>query len=117
MALVGPRPEVQAYVDLEDPSWQRVLSVRPGLTDPVTVMLRNEEELLAGVEDPAGFYQRTLLPYKLAAYERYLSERTAGTDLRVLWQTLLAVILPARTPQPSVEEIRAQVDNDHGIQP
>jgi len=114
MALVGPRPEVPAYVDLDDPSWRSVLSVRPGLTDPVTVALRNEEELLASVEEPEVFYKRVLQPYKLAAYERYLSERTTWSDLKVLWQTFMAVFQPARTPPPSVEEIRARVEDDHG---
>ncbi len=50
MALVGPRPEVPRYVQLENPRWKAVLAVRPGLTDPVTLSLRNEEELLAGIE-------------------------------------------------------------------
>lgn len=113
MALVGPRPEVPAYVDLENPSWQRVLSVRPGLTDPVTVELRNEEELLAGAEDPEAFYQRILQPYKLAGYERYLDERTAWSDLKVLWQTLMAVFHPSRTSPPSIEELRARVEDNH----
>src|SRR5439155_13073432 len=49
MALVGPRPEVPRYVKLEDPIWQAALAVRPGITDPVTLRRRNEEELLAGI--------------------------------------------------------------------
>ena len=47
MSLVGPRPEVPRYVDLNNSKWQRVLKVRPGITDPLTLRLRNEEELLA----------------------------------------------------------------------
>ena len=30
MSLVGPRPEVPEYVELEAPIWQAVLQVRPG---------------------------------------------------------------------------------------
>ena len=116
MALVGPRPEVPAYVDLDDPAWQRVLSVRPGLTDPVTVELRNEEELLASAEDAETFYQQILQPYKLASYEGYLGERTAWSDLKVLGRTFLAVILPTRTPPPSIEELRARVEQSHGTE-
>src|SRR5437016_11227277 len=37
MSLVGPRPEVPKYVNLEDPMWQAILSARPGITDPVTL--------------------------------------------------------------------------------
>ena len=33
MSLVGPRPEVPAFVCLENELWQRVLQTRPGITD------------------------------------------------------------------------------------
>lgn len=108
MALVGPRPEVPAYVDLEDPRWRRVLAVRPGLTDPVTLELRNEEELLRRVgAGDAEFYVRELLPYKLRGYLAYLERRTAWSDLGVLWRTALGIVWPRRTAPPSREQIRA----------
>lgn len=31
MSLVGPRPEVPEKVDLDNPIWQKILSVRPGI--------------------------------------------------------------------------------------
>lgn len=108
MSLVGPRPEVPRYVDLGDPRWRRVLAVRPGLTDPTTMALRNEEELLSGVDgDRDRFYAEVLLPYKLAGYLRYLERRSAWSDLAVLWRTILAVVSPRRATPPSLEEIRA----------
>jgi len=116
MGLVGPRPEVPAYVDLESSAWKMVLSVRPGLTDPVTVELRNEEELLAGAEDPETFYQQVLQPYKLQSYERYVGERSAWSDLKILGQTVKAVLRPAQNPPPSVDQLRARVEGKHGIE-
>lgn len=92
MSLVGPRPEVPELVDLEDPLWQAVLRVRPGLTDPVTVRLRDEEKILAESSDPGRFYRQTLQPQKLRGYVEYLSRRTWRSDLRVLWDTALAVL-------------------------
>ena len=57
ISLVGPRPEVPLYIDLENPMWQRVLEVKPGITDPMTWRLRNEEKLLAEVTgDREHFY-------------------------------------------------------------
>ncbi len=108
LSLVGSRPEVPRYVDVSDPLWREVLAHRPGLTDPVTVRLRNEEELLAaiaGVRDV--FYRETLQPYKLAGYASYLRRRTAVTDLRVIWDTLAAVVLPGRVPLPTMAEVAA----------
>jgi lipopolysaccharide/colanic/teichoic acid biosynthesis glycosyltransferase len=106
MSLVGPRPEAVEYVDLRNPAWQEVLSVRPGITDPMTLRLRNEEELLAasgvGHEE---FYRRHLLPYKLSGYRTYIRERTWARDVAVLWLTLLAVVLPGRVPAPCPDDI------------
>lgn len=97
MSLVGPRPEVPRYVDPENPLWSKVLSVRPGLTDPVTLSLRNEATLLATVEgDAEEFYLQKLQPKKLLGYVEYLDHRSSSNDARVLFLTLLAIIQPAR---------------------
>ncbi len=108
MSLVGPRPEVPEYVDLRDPLWRKVLAVRPGLTDPVTLRLRDEEELLAAVgTDREDYYRRILLPFKLRGYLEYLETRTAGSDLGVLASTVAGLVLPGRVSAPDREEIEA----------
>jgi lipopolysaccharide/colanic/teichoic acid biosynthesis glycosyltransferase len=105
MSIVGPRPEVPAYVDLRDPAWVEVLRCRPGITDPVTVALRSEEELIASIdEDRDSFYRLVLLPHKLEGYVDYSRRRTIASDVNVLWRTLVAICvpgvddLPKRTP-------------------
>lgn len=98
MSLVGPRPEVPRYVDLDDPLWRSVLTVRPGITDPVTVALRHEEELLAQAPgEREAYYRQVLQPAKLRGYVRYLGERSWWTDVRVLLATVAAIVAPART--------------------
>jgi len=93
MSLVGPRPEVPRYVDMKHPLWQLVLKARPGITDPTTLSLRNEESLLSQVNgDRERFYMEVLLPFKLRGYLKYLRIRTIGTDVGVLWRTVIAVI-------------------------
>ena len=92
MALVGPRPEVPRYVKLSDPKWQMILQVRPGITDPVTLQLRNEEDLLAQANgDPEKYYLNELQPSKLSGYVAYLQERTCRRDLGMLWRTVVEV--------------------------
>lgn len=106
MALVGPRPEVPRYVDLENPLWHRVLEARPGITDPVTLRLRNEEVLLAEVRgNREKFYLETLQPFKLRGYLEYLTGRNWWIDLKVLCKTCYAVIVPEVAPPPTVWEI------------
>ncbi|HEY7113806.1 MAG TPA: sugar transferase [Thermoanaerobaculia bacterium] len=98
MSLVGPRPEVRKYVTSDDPAWRRVLSVRPGITDPVTLELRDEESVLAAAPgDPERFYREELLPGKLRNYAAYLDRRSAWTDFAVLFRTVAAVLVPGRT--------------------
>jgi lipopolysaccharide/colanic/teichoic acid biosynthesis glycosyltransferase len=97
MSLVGPRPEVPQYVAL----WAQVqratiLSVRPGLTDPMSIKFRHESALLALQEAPDQFYEHSILPAKAAGYVDYVSTRTFRGDLRILLQTVKAVALPAR---------------------
>ena len=92
IALVGPRPEVPRYVNLDDPQWRLVLMARPGITDPVTLKLRNEEELLAQVRgDAETYYVKELLPLKLKGYIAYTEQRHWRADLWVLWKTLGAI--------------------------
>ena len=99
MAMVGPRPEVPRYVKLEDPMWQKVLAVRPGITDPVTLLMRSEEDLLAQVGgDTEEYYLRELQPQKMKGYVDYLQTRNWHTDLGVLCRTLVALIVPQRKP-------------------
>ena len=91
---------------MKNPLWQSVLKARPGITDPVTLRLRNEEELLAGcTDDPEQFYLSLLQPYKLHGYVTYLRQRSWQTDVCVILGTLLAVIFPAKVPLPGMDEI------------
>jgi lipopolysaccharide/colanic/teichoic acid biosynthesis glycosyltransferase len=106
MSLVGPRPEVPRYVDLNNSLWRMVLKARPGITDPVTLRLRNEEALLAEIQgDREHFYLEALGPFKLRYYLEYLQVRSWWTDILVLWKTAIAVLAPHRAPLPTMEEI------------
>ena len=106
MSLVGPRPEAVRYATTASPEWQAVLSVRPGVTDPMTLRLRNEEELLAASgADYETFYRQYLLPYKLIGYREYIASRTWTRDVAVLALTCLVVVLPRVRPGPSPRDI------------
>ncbi|HAR94992.1 MAG TPA: hypothetical protein DCR97_03370 [Deltaproteobacteria bacterium] len=99
MSVVGPRPEVERYVDLDNPLWKQVLTVRPGITDPVTLSLRNEEELLGKVKgDPEEFYLGVLQPLKLQGYVDYLGQRDAWRDFVVILWTIVVIIFPNKAP-------------------
>jgi lipopolysaccharide/colanic/teichoic acid biosynthesis glycosyltransferase len=92
MRLVGPRPEVPHLVDTNNRLWARVLEITPGITDPITVFLRNEEAILqkAGSEWQR-FYVETMQPFKLRGYLDYQDDRSWRSDFRVLAKTVVAV--------------------------
>jgi lipopolysaccharide/colanic/teichoic acid biosynthesis glycosyltransferase len=106
MSFVGPRPESTELVDFNNPLWKEVLSIRPGITDPVTVRLRNEETLLATVEDKKKFYREVIQPYKLKGYIKYLAIKNSKNDLKIIAQTFKVILLPKTVPPPSLEEIQ-----------
>lgn len=106
MSFVGPRPEVPQLVDLTNSLWQKILTVRPGITDPVTLRLRNEEDLLAKEEDKENFYQDTLQPYKLKGYVNFVDKKSFKNDVVIILKTLKAVVLPGSVPPPTLEEIK-----------
>jgi lipopolysaccharide/colanic/teichoic acid biosynthesis glycosyltransferase len=109
MSLVGPRPEVPQYVNLENSSWQLVLAVRPGITDPLSLLLANEEKLLSEHKgDCERFYLDALQPYKLRGYLQYLERRSWHSDLKVLLDTALVPFSPGRRPAPTAEDLNSQ---------
>jgi lipopolysaccharide/colanic/teichoic acid biosynthesis glycosyltransferase len=93
MSLVGPRPEVPRYVDCYPPDVRRtVLSVAPGITDLAAILYKDESEILGRAHDPEQAYVQTILPVKLAYYQRYVRERSFWLDLRIIARTLAALV-------------------------
>ena len=93
MSLVGPRPEVPRYVAIY-PAAQRdlILSVRPGITDPCSVHLRNESDLLSQATDPENFYVEVLLPEKLRISGDYVRNRSFLSDVGIITMTIRSVM-------------------------
>lgn len=94
MSLVGPRPE--------DPSIARtwptkiareILSVRPGITSPASILYRDEESMLhAG--DVMRKYLHELSPDKMRLDQLYVRYHSIWLDIDViLWTILLTALL------------------------
>lgn len=89
MSLVGPRPEVPRYVAHYPPALRaKVLSVRPGITDPASLAYRDESVLLARAADPEREYIEVVLPAKLALAADYVDHAGTWRDLQVMWRSL-----------------------------
>lgn len=88
MSLVGPRPEVEKYVELYNPDQRRVLELVPGITDPASIAYRREEYLLAGFSDPERAYVEKVMPEKIRLNLEYAASGNMVSDLVVIWRTL-----------------------------
>lgn len=88
MSLVGPRPEAWKYVELFPQEFAEILRVRPGITDPASIVFRDEGALLAAASDPERTYVETILPEKIRLAKSYLANQSLAGDLRILLSTL-----------------------------
>lgn len=88
MSLVGPRPEVQKYVDLYTEDQRRVFELKPGITDLASVKYRRESELLAASNDPDRTYVEEVMPEKIRINLEYAAQASLWGDFQVILMTL-----------------------------
>jgi lipopolysaccharide/colanic/teichoic acid biosynthesis glycosyltransferase len=93
MSIVGPRPEVQEYVNLYTTEQKKILSVKPGITDYASIEFFNENELLGNAEDPDKTYVEIIMPAKLEMNKKYVSNPSMGQDLKIMWQTFKKILV------------------------
>jgi lipopolysaccharide/colanic/teichoic acid biosynthesis glycosyltransferase len=91
MSFVGPRPEVQKYVDLFRQDFEQILRVRPGLTDLASLRYRDEAALLGSFEDPEEAYREHILPDKIRLAKEYVRRSSMLFDVALMLRTLLKV--------------------------
>jgi lipopolysaccharide/colanic/teichoic acid biosynthesis glycosyltransferase len=102
MSLVGPRPEVIKYVEWYKADYEKILSVRPGITDISSMTFRNEESILQGVDDPERYYVHVLLPEKMRLAREYIRNVSLFYDVKLIFKTLYHVILQLKYSQKQV---------------
>ena len=94
MSFVGPRPEIPEYVHLFKKNYKFLLKWRPGITDPASLVYRNEERILAQSRDWQKYYLEKLLPHKIKLSEHYLKNRHLFSDLKIIFITIFGRDLP-----------------------
>ncbi len=96
MSFVGPRPEVQHYVNMFTEEEKAILTVRPGITDWASLWNPDEGAILAGSPDPEQTYMEKIRPTKLKLQLKYVKEVTFLTDLKIIFFTVLTVLTKKR---------------------
>lgn len=97
MSLVGPRPEVQEYIQCYPADVrQEVLSVRPGITDRASIEMVDENEILGQYDDPQQAYIDVILPLKQRYYVEYVRTHSVASDIGIIFSTLFKILNRSR---------------------
>lgn len=91
MSIVGPRPEVRRYTDFYPDEYERILEVKPGITDYASIMFRDEAALLKSQGDAESIYVKQIMPEKIRLYKQYIEEMSFSTDLKIIFSTIRAI--------------------------
>jgi len=92
MSLVGPRPQVPSDANLYTEVERQMLRVRPGITDPASIVFSDEGDILKDSADPDLLYNQIIRPWKSRLSLAYIDHRTFWTDLWLIILTLIAVV-------------------------
>jgi len=92
MSLVGPRPEVEEYVNLYSEEEKVILSVLPGVTDYASIWNPNEGKVLAGSEDPEKAYMEKIWPEKQRLRLEYARGHSLWIDFKIILGTLRTIV-------------------------
>lgn len=84
MSLVGPRPDVPGYADKLVGDDREILLLRPGITGPASLKYRNEEELLATVDNPQEYNDTVIYPDKIRINRYYLHHYSFWKDIQMI---------------------------------
>jgi lipopolysaccharide/colanic/teichoic acid biosynthesis glycosyltransferase len=104
MSFVGPRPEVEQYVEIYTEEEKAILSVRPGITDYASIKFHNEGEILSGSPDPDRTYEEVIRPEKLRLQLEYVRNHSLWVDFKLLFMTLGTLIKMKSELQPQITQ-------------
>lgn len=89
MSFVGPRPDVPGYADKLEGEDREILKLRPGITGAASLKYRNEEELLATVDNPQQYNDTVIYPDKVRINLYYLKHYSFTADIKMIICTVL----------------------------
>ncbi len=92
MSFVGPRPEVERWIEYYPEKWKKILTVRPGITDRASLEFRDEESYLSESTLPEYIYLNEILPRKLDLCLSYVDSRTFLGDIKIILHTLNTIM-------------------------
>ena len=96
MSLVGPRPEVRKYVELYTKEQQKILKVKPGITDWASIKYRDENIILEKTLDPEYDYIHKIMPDKIKYNLIYIEKYSIIEYFKIIISTFWRILLPKK---------------------
>jgi lipopolysaccharide/colanic/teichoic acid biosynthesis glycosyltransferase len=91
MSLVGPRPQTVEDAAIYTAVESRLLTVRPGITDPASIVFSDEGEILKASSDPDLRYNQVIRPWKSRLALAYIDHSGVWVDLNLIFLTIVAI--------------------------
>ena len=93
MSLVGPRPEIKEYIKFYNKiKINKILSVRPGITDFASIFFSSEENYFRGKKKIIYVYKNKIIPIKENYCIKYVDEISFTTDLKIMLLTIKKIL-------------------------
>ena len=95
MSIIGYRPiSKDQYERYPEDVKAAISKLRPGLSGIGSIVFRDEEHMLHGVDDKEKFYNELIAPYKGAVEKWYAEHRSIGMYFLLIDLTVDAVLRP-----------------------
>lgn len=105
MSFVGPRPELQVYVDMYTPEEKCILDLKPGITDYASVANFDQFEIFTKAKDSDEAYLKYVRPLKLQLQLYYRKNNSFFGDIRLIFWTVYKVITRTQKVPKEIEPI------------
>jgi len=92
MSLIGPRPLVRkAYENYPENLRPTIELIKPGLSGLASLILRNEEGILASTKDPTEYHSKILTPFKASLEIWFYNQKSFTNYFTLIILTLWLV--------------------------
>lgn len=92
MSFVGPRPELQVYVDMYTEEEKPILDLKPGITDYASMANFDQFETFTKAADSDEAYLKYIRPLKLKLQLFYRNNHSFFGDIKIIFWTVYKVI-------------------------
>tara|TARA_B100001027_G_scaffold186482_2_gene138995 strand:+ start:1663 stop:2391 length:729 start_codon:yes stop_codon:yes gene_type:complete len=92
MSFVGPRPNVLNETNLYSEVENKILTVRPGITDFSSIVFSDEGDILKGSKNPDLRYNQIIRPWKSRLAIVYIENQSLIIDIKLIIWTIIGII-------------------------